>query len=537
MPNFAPLVIALLDSILLFTGCQQLSFRWKVHRKFSHLEIVKENVVNKRKDIYRITVNFLLLIKTLQSLSWLLWQGWDDYDLKTHIKLWIFWMYYGVILSVSLLIKGDFASVVVGINRNIKKNGKKRSLWRALLMGSAVLATIICMWGCALSIGVQETPIWQYTGLVISILNGFITYKMTKSIISTTRETQESTMHVRASITPKEFERQLVTLFNMKAMVVALFCIGLNAIYAFISNVFLIVDQKIIYQPFIGNESWYLYSKLVTYNLYIYSMVAIVFIYTWISYAGIREAAIKAKRKDTLTTPNDPENDIVIMPDTLEIEYPPHIDPNDPDNRMDNESEPYNSRHTSRHNSRRNSMNRHVQINLQPILTCNNNGRGIPNNHPSPISSHSSPPTPNFEEMHMNHHGLNGRHNWNNPMSPESKFSVMSNTATATHFDDVNVINHIPSKVAPSDVMRKASYQQHLDAEEPQNIFPIFGHKISIGHYADNSSLNIEHFIRESKKVRPQTTMFDLDIVALKKRGASLESKCKDIYVLYVYTL
>ena len=176
MPHYSPLVIILLDSILLFTGSQQLWFRWKVHRNFSHLEVVKESVVNKRKDIYRVAICLLLAIKTFQSLTWLLYQGWDkNHHLKSKIHLWIFWMYYGVILSISFLIKGDFASVVVGIHRNIKKNGKKRSFWRGVLMGSAVLSVIICMWGCALSIGIKVNPIWQYTGLVISVLDGFIT--------------------------------------------------------------------------------------------------------------------------------------------------------------------------------------------------------------------------------------------------------------------------------------------------------------------------------------------------------------------------
>ncbi len=93
-----------------------------------------------------------------------------------------------------------------------------------------------------------------------------------------------------------------------------------------------IITGEIILQPFIGNTNWYLYSKLIIWNLYIYSIIVVVLIYTWISYSAIREAAIKAKRKDTLTTPDNPENDIVIMPDTLEMIYPPNIDPNDPDN-------------------------------------------------------------------------------------------------------------------------------------------------------------------------------------------------------------
>lgn len=315
MPETAPYVLLFVDVILLFTGAQQLLFRWKVYRKFSHLDIVKEQVVHKRKDIYRFIISILLIIKTLQSSSWLLYQGWEKYfNLKSHIKLWHFWIYYGVILSILFIIKGDFASVVVGIEKNITKNGKRKALWRALLTGSAVLASIICMWGCALSIGIKSTPIWQYTGFSISILNAFITYKMTKSIIATTKDTEESTYHVRQSISPKEFEKQLYTLFNMKAMVIALVFIALYAIFAFFSNLYYIIVQKIILQPFIGNEPWYFYSKLIITNLYIYSMVCIILIYTWISYEGIREAAIKAKRRDTLTTPNDPENDVVIMP-------------------------------------------------------------------------------------------------------------------------------------------------------------------------------------------------------------------------------
>ena len=86
MANFAPVIITLLDSILLFTACQQLLFRWKVHQKYNHLEVVKQLVVNKRKDIYRVTITLLLVIKFLQSLSWLLYQGWDSYDLKQYIK-------------------------------------------------------------------------------------------------------------------------------------------------------------------------------------------------------------------------------------------------------------------------------------------------------------------------------------------------------------------------------------------------------------------------------------------------------------------
>ena len=173
--NVAPWVSVILDSILVFTVCQQLFFRVKIHRKYAHLEVVKEEVCQKRKDIYRICIALILFTKFFQSVSWLLYQGWDTWNLQSHIKRWHFWMYYGIILSISFLVKGDFAAVVVGIERNIHKNGYHKKMWRALLMGSATLSVILCMWGVALSIGIPYIPIWQSLGFPIAILNGFIT--------------------------------------------------------------------------------------------------------------------------------------------------------------------------------------------------------------------------------------------------------------------------------------------------------------------------------------------------------------------------
>ncbi len=102
---------------------------------------------------------------------------------------------------------------------------------------------------------------------------------MLTSIISTTRETQASTYHVRPSITANEFEKQLFTLFHMKQMVVALIFIAIHAIYTFIINLYHIITDEIILQPFIGNTNWYLYSKLIIWNLYIYSIIVVVLIH------------------------------------------------------------------------------------------------------------------------------------------------------------------------------------------------------------------------------------------------------------------
>eukprot|EP01084_Bolivina_argentea_P218466 370733_1 len=253
MPNYAPYVIVLFDSILLSIISQQLWFRYRVYRTYAHVELVREQVVHKRKDIYRIVICGSLMIKTTDSFCWLLHQGWDTYNFSNIIKPWVFWMFYGVLLSISVLLKGDFASVVVAIEQNIARNGKKKAFWRGILMGSAVLSAILTMWGIVLSINIQNTPIWQNFGFAVSLLNAFITYKMLNSIMSTTRETQESTYHVRTSITAKEFEKQLFTLFHMKQMALALAFIGVYAVYEFSVNIYYIARNTLILQPFIGN--------------------------------------------------------------------------------------------------------------------------------------------------------------------------------------------------------------------------------------------------------------------------------------------
>eukprot|EP01083_Nonionella_stella_P190424 705259_1 len=155
MPNYAPYVIILLDSILLSTLSQQLWFRYRIYRKYKHIEVVREQVVHKRKDIYRVVIGFVLFIKTCYSFCWLLYQGWATYNLQEYIKPWFFWIFYGGILSICFLIKGDFASVVVTIEQNISDNGKKKVFWRGVLMGSAVLSSIICLWGIVLSINIR----------------------------------------------------------------------------------------------------------------------------------------------------------------------------------------------------------------------------------------------------------------------------------------------------------------------------------------------------------------------------------------------
>ena len=485
MSSYAPYVLFLLDLILLFAVCQQLWLRYRIYLNFRHIEVVRELVVHKRKDLYRVTVSILLFIKTAHSLCWLLYET-HDYD--TYIPSWIFWIFYGVILSISNLLKGDFASVVVSIQQNISTRSgiKQKRFWRGLLFGSAVLSAIIAIWGIILSIYITNSPIWQYMGFSISILNAFITCyvymdihsflfnphtntrtdKMTKSILVTTRETQESTKHVRQSITAKEYEKQLYALFNMKQMIAALIFIGLYAIYSFLVNLYFIVNAKVIRLPFQSNSKLYYYSKVITFNLYIYSMIFIIFFYSWLSHKTMKDFAMLSKRKSTLTT-QDHRDDIVILPDMMEMEYPPHIDPN-------------------------------------------NNG-----NLSNLFHVHSD------SEFEHNIYNNSRRSSYNPEPSIQHKLRQAIN-ANATHKPTPSPMSGISDLTAPG---RLSSMKARSD-DSQIDIFPIFNMKLSVRHQARSSladEINVDGFIRESKKKHPHTTMFDVPICQMQKKGCSLE--------------
>eukprot|EP01084_Bolivina_argentea_P257744 434307_1 len=125
MPNYAPYVIVLIDLILLSTLTQQLWFRYPVYHKYLHIDAVRQHVVHKRKDIYRIVTGFLLVIKICYSFCWLLYQGWGNYNLQKHIRPWFFWIFFGAILSMCFLLEGDFTSVIITHEHSISENVKK----------------------------------------------------------------------------------------------------------------------------------------------------------------------------------------------------------------------------------------------------------------------------------------------------------------------------------------------------------------------------------------------------------------------------
>eukprot|EP01084_Bolivina_argentea_P257743 434305_1 len=225
MPNYAPFVIISIDLILLSSLTQQLWSRY----------VVREQIVHKRKDIYRIVIVCLLAIKICYSVCWLLYQ---------YIKPWVFWVLFGTVLSICVLLQGDFASFTITHERNISENVKKKRMLRGLLIGSAVLSSTICLFGIVLSINIQTVPMWQSFGFATSLLNGFITYKMVTSVMSITREKEEYIYYAIPSITAKELEKQLLTLFRMKQMVVPLVFIGLHAIYTFTINLYYIFTKK-----------------------------------------------------------------------------------------------------------------------------------------------------------------------------------------------------------------------------------------------------------------------------------------------------
>jgi len=357
--------------------------------------------------------------------------------------------------------------VVVAIEQNISRNGKKQKrFWRGLLFGSSVLSAIIAMWGIILSINITHIPIWQYMGFTTSILNAFITYKMTKSILVTTRETQESTNHVRQSITPKEYEKQLYALFNMKQMIAALIFIGLYAIYSFSVNLYFIINAKIILMPFQTSIKWYFYSNVAIFNLYIYSLIFIIFFYSWLSHKTMKDFAMLSKRKSTVTTPDCGENDIVILPDMMEMEYPSHINPNHLNNIF---HVPSDSEHNVYNNSRRSSYNpeHSMQHSIQHKL-----------------------------QMHVNSDALS--------------------YGSSKHISGISDMT-MPDAFAST---KCASDDSQID------IFPIFNMKLSVRHRARSSmadEINVDGFIQESKKNQPHTTMFDVPICAMKKSGCSLE--------------
>eukprot|EP01084_Bolivina_argentea_P166375 288846_1 len=101
------------------------------------------------------------------------------------------------------------------------------------------------------------------------------------------------------------------------------------------------------------------------------------------------------------------------------------------------------------------------------------------------------------------------------PISPGSKFSVLSTTATNTgaigisdNEDNMNNYNNMHQRIA-------------TDTTTPR-----FIHKLSVGTAAQSSStpnLADQYFMRSSRKYQTATTMFDMDIAKMMKRGTSLE--------------
>merc|ERR1719491_2459599 len=140
-------------------------------------------------------------------------------------------------------------------------------------------------------------------GFAVSILSGFVTYEMTTAIMDTTRDAQQTTIHIQTAITDREFERQLFTLFHMKQMMAALIFFVFYAAFAFVSNLFFIITQTQLSEPFVSDTLplWFQTLKVLFFNFYLYALVSIFLIYTKLSREDIESAALILKHHNSQT--------------------------------------------------------------------------------------------------------------------------------------------------------------------------------------------------------------------------------------------
>ena len=251
----------------------------------------------------------------------------------------------------------------------------------------------------------------------------------------------------------------------MKQIIFALGFIAIYAVFSFLSNLADMFDGTAIDYQFVGTVHWYIQLKLIMFNCYIYALVSVFLIYTRLP--SVPELSLQlehAMKHRDLTTPITPavDEDVVI------IMYPPSIDPSEHTNNAIVGAVDGIARPSPREGAQRYSES---------------NSLFDPSSSSLP-SSHSQSATSILSPRHGSNLGV---------------FPVFGTNISIGSTEDFDIAQGAGIYRAPS-----------VNGDSSSPFHPAMGRSVSA------ERIDVE-------ELQPTTSMFDIDIVALKRRKAPLE--------------
>ena len=269
--SLVPYILLLFDLIFAYAVYHQFSTRFRVKKSFAFLEYVTSHVFHPKKDGYRLVGTLVILFKIFENIVWI-GRQWNIGHLS--IPIWMSWLLFGGITSMSQFVICDFASLITELEYSIVNN-QHLSLdkqfccyitpqaicceacqmkWKFVIFACGSLSALFVTFGCLLTVFVDNSLILAIFCLLSIVLDSFIIASLIKSVIQVTRETEHTTTNVRTSLSVEEYQRQVIGLFQMKQILFSLVFLILYPIFAaiyfiysiavkfFLQTCYLIVD-------------------------------------------------------------------------------------------------------------------------------------------------------------------------------------------------------------------------------------------------------------------------------------------------------